>query len=95
MIFCVILSFQNKGLKDLFENGRSARIDPNLQQRCLRRLDALDNAPTLLELNLPGFDLHPLKGQPLRYSLHVSGPWCITFEWSAPNASRVDLEQYH
>ncbi|MBW1834061.1 MAG: type II toxin-antitoxin system RelE/ParE family toxin [Deltaproteobacteria bacterium] len=30
-----------------------------------------------------------------RYSIHVNGPWCITFEWEDGEALRVDLEQYH
>lgn len=47
------------------------------------------------DLNLPGFNFHPLRGKPARYSMHVNGPWTITFEWDAPKASRVDLEQYH
>jgi hypothetical protein len=31
------------------------------------------------EMNVPGFDFHPLRGfKPTRYSVHVNGPWCIT-----------------
>jgi proteic killer suppression protein len=55
----------------------------------------LDQAEDLQELNVPGFDFHPLRGKPQRYSLHVNGPWCITFEWEQGKALRVDLEQYH
>lgn len=45
---------------------------------------------------MPGFDFHPLKGhKPTRYSLHVNGPWCITFEWDQGDALHVKLEQYH
>jgi len=29
------------------------------------------------------------------YSIHVNGPWSITFEWEQGEALRVDLEQYH
>jgi proteic killer suppression protein len=48
------------------------------------------------EMNLPGFDFHPLKGfKPTRYSVHVNGPWCITFEFTEGDAVRVDFEQYH
>jgi len=50
---------------------------------------------SLNDLNLPGFNLHPLHGKPARHSIHVSGAWTITFEWDAPVARRVDLEQYH
>ncbi len=55
----------------------------------------LDHAAALRNLNLPGYNLHPLHGKPQRYSLHVNGPWCITFEWVEGEAIRVDLEQYH
>jgi toxin HigB-1 len=27
-----------------------------------------------------GFDFHALRGTPRRYSIHVNGPWGITFE---------------
>ena len=53
------------------------------------------DATRLEDLNVPGFDFHALRGKPQRYSLHVNGPWCITFEWDAGEAVRVDIEQYH
>jgi plasmid maintenance system killer protein len=34
-------------------------------------------------------------GKPVRYSVHVNGPWCITFEFEGGDATRVDFEQYH
>ena len=49
----------------------------------------------LTELNVPGFKFHGLRGLPKRYSIHINGPWCITFEWEEGDALRVDLEQYH
>jgi len=91
----MIRSFKHKGLKGLFKAGASAGIRPDLQARALRRLDALDQAEVLADLNVPGFDFHRLRGRPTRYSLHVNGPWCITFEWIDGEVWRVDLEQYH
>ena len=70
-------------------------MSPNLHARCLRRLEALDQAKTLRDLNIPGFNFHELHGLPKRYSIHVNGPWCITFEWEEGEAVRVNLEQYH
>src|SRR5712672_820366 len=47
-------------------------------------------------MNVPGFDFHSLQGfNPKRYSVHVNGPWCITFEFEDGEACRVDFEQYH
>jgi len=91
----MIRSFKHKGLAELFELGRSRRVKRGLQSRCLRRLEVLDQVEALSELNVPGFSFHGLQGVPKRYSMHVNGPWCITFEWKQGEALRVDLEQYH
>lgn len=49
----------------------------------------------LAPVNIPGLDLHKLREKPLRYSVHVNGPWCITFEWNDGEALRVDFENDH
>lgn len=91
----MIKSFRNKYLKELFLRGHSPKIDQKLAKRCLRRLDALEQAETPEDMNIPGFNFHSLQGKPKRYSVHVNGPWCITFEWRDHDAWAVDLEQYH
>lgn len=91
----VIESFRHKGLQELFEKGSSARIQKALADRALRRLDAIDAAKSPEALNLPGFDFHGSQGKPKRYSVHVNGPWCITFEWQGESALKVDLENYY
>jgi len=93
--FSMIESFMHKGLAELFETGRSAKIQKTLAERALRRLDAIDSAKTPEALNLPGFDFHGLQGKPRRYSVHVNGPWCITFEWQGEDAVKLDFENYH
>ena len=79
----------------MFEFGQSRRLREDLQSRSLRRLEALDQAEALTDLQVPGFNFHGLRGTPKRYSIHVNGPWCITFEWKEGDAFRVDLIQYH
>ena len=91
----MIRTFRHKGLRELFETGESRRVAQTLRQRALRRLDRIDSARDLAEINVPGFGFHPLRGKPRRYSVHVNGPWCITFGWDGENATDVDLEQYH
>jgi proteic killer suppression protein len=92
----VIKTFQSKPLADLWRTGTSRRIDAKLQRRILVRLDRLNVSERPEDMNLPGFDSHPLKGfRPPRYTIHVNGPWCITFEFKDGDAYRVDLEQYH
>lgn len=91
----MIKSFKHRGLSELFERGSSRRVRQDIQLHCLRRLDALDQAGLLTDLNVPGFKFHGLHGAPKRYSLYVNGPWCITFEWEEGEVLRVNLEQYH
>jgi toxin HigB-1 len=91
----VIRSFRHRGLRDFWETGSSRRVDAKLSARIERRLFALNQAKRPEDMNIPGFDFHRLQGKPIRYTVHVNGPWCITFEWDETDAVRVDLEQYH
>lgn len=91
----MIRSWRHKGLKELFETGNSRKVRPDQRKRVLRRLDVLDKAAALSEIDLPGFDLHELHGKPKRWAIAVNGPWRITFEWTDGEACEVDLEQYH
>jgi toxin HigB-1 len=89
----MIRSFRNKGLEELWRTGTTKKIDRRMAQRIMRRLEALHEAETPQDLNIPGFNFHRLNDG--RYTLHVNGPWCITFEFEKDDAYRVDYEQYH
>lgn len=90
----MIRSFIHKGLRDLFESGRSAKVPPPLRARCAEILDILDHATQLGDVNTPGSYFHKLQATG-RYAVSVNGPWRVTFEWAQPDVYRVDLEQYH
>ncbi|WP_035966437.1 type II toxin-antitoxin system RelE/ParE family toxin [Bradyrhizobium sp. YR681] len=91
----MIESFRNKALGDLWSKGKTTKIDSKMHARILRRLDQLDTASLPEDMNMLGFDFHRLHGKPVRYTVHVNGPWCITFEFENSDAYRVDFEQYH
>ena len=92
----MIRSFRSKALAELWSTGGTRKIDTKMHQRILVRLDRLDAATAPEEMHLPGFDFHELKGfKPTRYTIHVNGPWCLTFEFEGGDARRVDFEQYH
>ena len=92
----MIRSFRSKPLADLWARGTSVKIDARLQKRIMRRLETLAAATQPDSMNIPGYDFHALRGiTPTRYTVHVNGPWCITFEFDEGDALRVDLEQYH
>ncbi len=92
----MIKSFANKGLKELFAKGRTARVRQDLARRCVQILDALHQARTLDDLRLPGLRLHPdSRYKPVRWRVDVNGPWRITFEWNDGEARKIDLVQDH
>lgn len=95
-IYRVIKTFRSKGLAELWSKGTTAKIDAKMHRRILRRLDALDASLRPDDLNIPGFDFHALKGfDPTRFTVHVNGPWCLTFAFEGGDAVDVDFEQYH
>ena len=87
---------QRKGLKELFETGKSRHVRPDLQKRCMQILDALHHAKSLSDLALPGLRLHPnSRYKPKRWRIDVNGPWRITFEFEEGEARNIDLVQDH
>ena len=61
----MIKSFKHKGLQDFYEKGNSSGIHAQQMQ-----LVALDTAIVIDDIDLPGFRLHPLKG-------NLKGLWSI------------------
>jgi plasmid maintenance system killer protein len=49
----MIASWRHKGLRDLFLTGASAKVRADQQKKCLRLLDALDQAALPEDMNLP------------------------------------------
>lgn len=92
----MIRTFRHKGLRQLFEVGRSRAVAADLQRRLIRQLDFLNRAVSPADINLPGFRLHELKGERKgTWSVTVSGNWRLTFTFSEGDAFDVDLEDYH
>ncbi len=87
--------FKHKGLQELYETGKTRHIDQRMHKRILRRIDALLASTKPEDMNIPGFDFHGLQGySPKRYTIHINGPWCITFEWD-DEAQNINYVQYH
>ncbi len=92
----MILSFRHKGLKALYEEGNRRYIQPEYADKIGRILARLDEATVPGDMNLPGFRLHPLKGDRTGYwAVSVSGNWRIVFRFDGENACNVDLVDYH
>ena len=92
----MIGSFRHKGLKRLYASDDGSRIGADLLEKVKRILTALDAATSEQAMNLPGYNLHPLKGNLKGFwSVTVSGNWRIIFRFEGGNAKNVDLIDYH
>lgn len=92
----MIGTFKHRGLKRLFAENDDSRVLQQYSGRIRRILTVLDAAATIDGVALPGFRLHPLKGdrKGLR-SVTVSGNWRIVFRFEGGDVFDVDLVDYH
>jgi len=67
----MIRGFRHRGLKRLYERGDRSRVRPDLLAAVEDILGRLDAAKTPQALDLPGYRLHPLKGD-------RKGLWSVT-----------------
>lgn len=89
-------SIRRKGLARYFEKDDRRGIDANHASRIKRVLDAMDQATSPEQLDIPGWRLHQLTGDRKgTWSISVSGNWRITFEFSGADTVNVNLEDYH
>ena len=92
----MIGTFRHKGLKLLFETGSYRGVPAHMVDRIIRRLDVLEAAAAIRDLDQPGFGLHELMGARRgTWSVRVTGNWRITFTFRDGDAFDVDLEDYH
>ncbi len=91
-----IKSFKHKGLRKFFESGSKAGIQAAHLKRIKLILDLLNAATEPKDMNFPGSDFHPLKGD-LKgfYSVHVNGNWTIIFMFDKGEPYNIDLIDYH
>jgi len=59
----MIVRFRHKGLRRLYETGDRRGLPPDHADKIARILARLDEAARIGDLDLPGFRLHPLKGE--------------------------------
>lgn len=92
----MIISFKHKGLEEFFKTGSTAGIQFKHKNRLTAQLATLDTAKSPQDMNLPGWQLHPLKGNLQNYwSVTVNGNWRLTFRFDGENAEIVDYQDYH
>ena len=92
----MIQKFKHKGLKQLFESGRSSGVNPQHVKRIRNILALLETAASAEDMDLPGLKLHQLSGKRKEtWAVKVSGNWRITFKIQNGHALDVNYEDYH
>jgi proteic killer suppression protein len=92
----VIRNFRHRGLKRLYEHGDRSGIRADLLDVVEDILARLDEAETAQAMDLPGYRLHPLKGDLKGFwSVTVRANWRIIFRFESADAWDVELIDYH
>jgi len=92
----MIRSFRHRGLEKFFLTGSKAGIQPAHAKRLALQLGFLNSAINPGRMDVPGWDLHPLKGELAgRWSVKVNGNWRLTFQFINTDVEVVDYEDYH
>lgn len=92
----MIKTFKHKGLRLYFATGSTRGIQVKHAARLRMQLVALNTAMEVSDLDIPGYKLHPLKGDRKGiWSISVSGNWRLTFEFRDGHVYLLDYEDYH
>ncbi len=93
----MIVSYRDKRSRD-FADGKRVKAFAGFARKAEMKLDQLDAAGSILDLNLPGNRLEALKGDcKSQYSIRINDQWRICFEWptGAPGPVNVEIVDYH
>jgi proteic killer suppression protein len=92
----VIKSFRHKGLKRLYEDDDPRGVMAEHLAKLRNILARLDAAGSVEDMNLPGFNLHPMKGQLRGFvAVTVRANWRVIFQFAEGHAFDVDYLDYH
>lgn len=94
----MIRSINHKGLRQIWESGKSSKIPFDQVNRISQMMEVIDSAqkvPQDFEF-FKSWKIHPLKGELKGYwSLSVKENWRIIFRFVDQNAYDLDYLDYH
>jgi toxin HigB-1 len=92
----MIKSFKHKGIEKFFATGSKAGIQPKHANKLTDQLTRLNVSVGPEDMNLPGWDRHPLKSDLAgHWAVSVNGNWRLTFSFEGKDAVLVDYRDYH
>ncbi len=92
----MIKSFRHKGIKQFFETGSKAGIQPKHSTKLEEQLALLNAVTRPQQMDVPRWRLHALHGDLEGYwAVNVDGNWRLTFTFEGEDAVLVDYQDYH
>jgi len=92
----MIRSFRHKGLKRLYENTDPRGVMTEHVVKLRDIVVRLDAAHAPADMDLPGFRLHPLRGERKGFwSVTVRANWRVTFRFADRDPFDVDYLDHH
>ncbi|MFM9864409.1 MAG: type II toxin-antitoxin system RelE/ParE family toxin [Micropepsaceae bacterium] len=92
----MIRSFRHKGLRRLFEDDEARGLNAGHVEKLRRILARLHAARAVADMDLPGYRLHPLKGELKGFhAVTVQANWRVVFCFADGEAHDVDYVDYH
>ena len=83
-------------MRRFFEDDYGSKLPPEMLERIRLILSTLHAAQEIEGMNVPGFNLHPLKGELKGFwSVTIHANWRIIFKFEDGNAFNVDFIDYH
>ena len=92
----MVRSIPHKGLKRLYEDDDPRGVMRAHTEKLRDILARLDAAATPADMDLPGFRLHPLKGELKGFwAVTVRANWRVVFRMAEGDALDLDYVDYH
>ena len=91
----MIKSFKSRALKALYTKGKVSKVQAKHVVKLRLQLALLNKAASPRDMDVPGWNLHPLKGGENLWSVWVDENWRMTFEFTDGDAYILDYLDYH
>lgn len=92
----MIRSIRHKGLRRLHEDDDPRGVIAEQVVKLRDILARLDAARTVADMDMPGFRLHPLKGEfKGSWAVTVRANWRVIFRFADRDAFDIDYVDYH
>lgn len=93
----MIVNFRDQRTRE-FALGKRVKAFTGFERQAEMKLDQLDAATALVDLDFPGNRLEGLRGQRKgQYSIRINDQWRVCFEWpqGSPGPVNGEIVDYH